>query len=195
MEFREVVRRRKMVRSFTAEPVAADVVERILDVARRAPTAGHSQGVEFVVITEETTRNAIAKPSDELFAQSGHHNFVAQAPVHIAICVSPEIYRSRYREPDKMQAVSDVPDDDLWAIPYWYTDAGAALMLLLLAAVNEGVAAAFAGAGRAGDAGHSRRLCLDRYRPARSRGRGRPAVRRRQRGFSAPAGLSRRGPQ
>jgi nitroreductase len=134
-----------MVRSFTDEPVAPEVVERILDIARRGPSAGYSQGVEFVVITDPATRAAIAAPGAEMLAQSGHNNFVAQAPVHVAICVSPEIYRARYREPDKQRVVSDWEDDRLWETPFWYTDAGAALMLLLLAAVDEGIAAAFIG--------------------------------------------------
>lgn len=135
-----------MVRSFADQPVAAEVVERILDVARRGPSAGYSQGVEFVVVTDRATRDAIAEPSEEMLARSGHQNFVRQAPVHVVICVSPEVYRSRYREADKMKVIADWTDERLWAVPYWHTDAGAALMLLLLAAVNEGVAAAFVGA-------------------------------------------------
>ncbi len=145
MEFRDVVRRRKMVRSFTDEPVDAEVVRRILDTARRGPSAGFSQGVEFVVVVDDETRHEIAAPAQEALDTSGHHNFVAQAPVHVVLCVSPEVYRSRYREPDKMKVRSDIDDEALWAVPYWYTDAGAAMQLLLMAAVDEGIAAAFVG--------------------------------------------------
>ncbi|MGH3524898.1 MAG: nitroreductase family protein, partial [Mycobacterium sp.] len=145
MDFLEVVRKRRMVRSFTDEPVATDVVERIMDVARRGPSAGYSQGIEFVVITDQATREAIARPGDEVFRRSGHRNFVRQAPVHVVICTSAEIYKSRYREPDKMRVVRRVQEDLLWAVPFWFTDAGCAMMLILLAAVNEGIAAAFVG--------------------------------------------------
>jgi nitroreductase len=55
MEFADVVRRQRMVCSFTAEPVAPDAVERILDAARRGPSAGFSQGTEFVVVTDDAT--------------------------------------------------------------------------------------------------------------------------------------------
>lgn len=134
-----------MVRSFTDEPVAADVIQRIMDVARRGPSAGFSQGVEFVVVTDEETRLKIAAPSQETFDISGHHNFVAQAPVHVVVCVSPEVYRSRYREPDKMRVRDAIDDEALWVVPYWYTDAGAAMQLMLMAAVDEGIAAAFVG--------------------------------------------------
>jgi nitroreductase len=145
VDFKDVVRKRKMVRSFTDEPVDAEAVRRILDVARRGPSAGFSQGIEFVVVVDDETRHAIAAPADPTFAVSGHRNFVAQAPVHVVICVSPEIYRERYRQPDKMKVVAGVEDSVLWAVPYWYTDAGAAMQLLLMAAVDEGIAAAFVG--------------------------------------------------
>jgi nitroreductase len=141
----EAIRKRRMVRSFTDEPVAAEVVERIADAARRGPSAGYSQGVEFVVVTDEAKRDAIAAPADAVMATSGHNNFIRQAPVHIVICVNPEIYKSRYRESDKMRVRREIDDDALWRVPYWYTDAGAAMMIILLAAVSEGIAAAFAG--------------------------------------------------
>jgi nitroreductase len=145
MEFREVVRKRKMVRSFSDEPVDPAAVRRILDVARRGPSGGFSQGVEFVVIFDLETRHKIAGPADEVFKVSGHHNFIAQAPVQIVICVSPEIYRRRYREPDKMKVRADIDDETLWVVPYWYTDAGAAMNLVMMAAVDEGLSAAFVG--------------------------------------------------
>jgi nitroreductase len=143
--FAELVGRRRMTRSFTDEPVAPDVVERILDLARRGPSAGFSQGIEFVVVTDDESRAAIAAPSVETLQRSGHKNFVAQAPVHVVICAAPEVYRARYREPDKQQAVAGWSDETLWRVPFWYTDAGAAMMLLLLAATDEGLGAAFVG--------------------------------------------------
>ena len=63
--------------------------------------------------------------------------------MQIIICTSEKVYKDRYREPDKK------PDPDAeereWPVPYWHTDAGCALMLILLAAVNEGLAGAFVG--------------------------------------------------
>lgn len=144
-EFRDLVRRRRMVRSFTDEPVAPDIVQRIVDTARRGPSAGYSQGVEFVVVTDPAVRAAVAAPAQQTLDISGHHNFIAQAPVHVVVCISPETYRARYREADKMAVRADIADEELWTVPYWYQDAGSALMLLLLAAVDEGIGAAFVG--------------------------------------------------
>lgn len=120
-------------------------MKRIVDTARRGPSAGYSQGVEFVVVTDPDKRAAIAAPGDEMFAKTGRPNFVAQAPVHVIVCTNPEIYKSRYREADKMRVVGDMDEDKLWEVPFWHTDAGAAMMMLLLAAVDEGIAAALVG--------------------------------------------------
>jgi nitroreductase len=141
----ELMRRRRMVRSFTGAPVDPAALRRILDVARRGPTAGHSQGIEFVVVTDSATRRAIGRPSDQMLATSGMENFVAQAPVQIVVCASPEIYKSRYRESDKQRVAGGIDEDALWTVPFWYSDAGAAKMLLLLGAIQEGLGAAFVG--------------------------------------------------
>lgn len=48
-EFAEVVRRRRMVCHFTDEPVAPEVVDRLLALARQAPSAGFTQGQSFII--------------------------------------------------------------------------------------------------------------------------------------------------
>jgi nitroreductase len=145
MDFTDVVRKRRMVRHFTPEPVPSETVERIVRAAQHAPSAGFSQGVSFVVVTDPATRRRIAQIAgeEEGYVASGFHPFVSEAPVQILICASEKVYKDRYREPDKK------PDPEAeemeWPVPYWHTDAGCALMLILLAAVNEGLAGAFVG--------------------------------------------------
>lgn len=142
MEFAQVVRRRRMVRNYLPEPIPAEVLERILDHARRAPSAGFTQGQSFVVVSEAARRRAIAKLANEdEYVAAGFDPWLSRAPIHIVVCTSEASYRARYSEPDK--AGTDEAQE--WPVPYWYVDAGASLMLLLLAAVNEGVAAGFAG--------------------------------------------------
>lgn len=143
MEFSDVVRRRRMVRNYTDEPVDPAVVDRILDAARRAPSAGHSQGQAFVVVRDAEGRRHIAELADEpAYVAKGFDPWISRAPVHVVVCVSETLYHERYREPDKLG-----PDgsEHEWPVPYWWVDAGAAMMLLLLAAVDEGLAAGFLG--------------------------------------------------
>lgn len=146
VDFAEVVRKRRMVRHFTPEPVPWETVERIVATAQRSPSAGFSQGVSFVAVTDPDTRKRVAEIAGEegyTAGGLGFDPFVSEAPVQIIICTSETVYKDRYREPDKK------PDPDAeemeWPVPYWHTDAGMALVLVLLAAVNEGLAGAFVG--------------------------------------------------
>lgn len=142
MDFSEVVRRRRMVRNYTEAGVDEAVVTRILDAARRAPSAGFSQGQRFVVVTDADTRRAVAAAGGEDdYVAAGFDPWLSRAPVHVVVCTRVADYEERYQEPDKAGS----PDAADWEIPYWYVDAGAALMSLLLAAVDEGLAAGFAG--------------------------------------------------
>lgn len=142
MEFVDVVRTRRMVRNFTEESVDTAVIERILDLARRNPSAGYTQGQSYLVITDPETRQAVAKLcGEESYARMGFGRWISKAPVMIIPCTREEAYHERYREPDKMG-----PDGEInWPVPYWFMDIGCAVMLLLLAVVNEGLAAGFAG--------------------------------------------------
>ena len=132
-----------MVRNYTDEAVARETVERIVDAGLRAPSAGNSQGFGFVVVTEPETRRLIADLADEPeYVASGFDPWISRAPVHIVISVSEKVYKDRYREPDKLTPEGNEID---WPVPFWWVDAGAAMMAILLASVDEGLAAGFLG--------------------------------------------------
>jgi len=146
MEFPEVLRRRRMVRNYADEPVDPAAVERIVDAARRAPTAGFSQGQDLIVITDPATRAAVAELAGEAeYVAEGFDPWISHAPVHIVVCATPAAYLRRYAEPDKGGPDGPLATEEGWEIPYWWVDAGAVMMLLLLAAVDEGLAAGFLG--------------------------------------------------
>ena len=131
-----------MVRNYTDEGVDPAALERILDVARRGPSAGHTQGQSFVVVTDPEVRRGIAEAAGESeYVAAGFDPWLSRAPVHVVVCTRVADYEERYSEPDKANA----PAARDWEVPYWHVDAGAALMLLLLAAVDEGLAAGFSG--------------------------------------------------
>jgi nitroreductase len=143
MEFSEVVRKRRMVRNFTDEPVAPEVIARMLDLARHAPSAGFTQGQSFVVVTRPDLKQEIARIcGEESYVASGFHNWISGAPVLVVACTSEAAYHRRYQEPDKIR---DDGSEIEWPVPYWHMDIGCAVMILLLAAVDEGLAAGFTG--------------------------------------------------
>lgn len=131
-----------MVRTYRAMPIDPAAVDRILDAAWRAPSAGYAQGVELVVVTSEAGRRRLAARAHEAdFLARGFDPWLSVAPVHIVVACDPDAYRRRYTEADK---TGSTPPDE-WDAPYWWVDAGAVLMTLLLAAEDEGLAAGFLG--------------------------------------------------
>jgi FMN reductase [NAD(P)H] len=144
MEFRDILRRRRMHRSFLPDPIERETIERIARTVRRAPSGGFSQGQSLVVVTDETLRRQIARGFDEqLYVSKGSTPFISTAPVHMVVCANEQLYHDRYRQPDKLAESGG--EEIHWPVPYWFVDAGAAMMLILLAAIDEGLAAAFVG--------------------------------------------------
>ncbi len=143
MEFREVIRRRRMVRNYTDQPVDEATLLRIVEAGRRAPSAGFTQGQSFVLVTDAELRTSIAGlAGEDEYAAKGYDRWVSRAPAHVVVCVSEAAYHARYREADKLD-----PDGSEieWPVPFWWVDAGASMMAILLAAVDEGLAAGFLG--------------------------------------------------
>jgi FMN reductase [NAD(P)H] len=136
MNFREILSRRRMVRRYEPDPVPREAIERIVRSVRHAPSAGFSQGLRLVVVTEADRRRRLGEIV-------GEESWVGGAPVLIVVCVREDDYHDRYRQPDKLALTGGVEIE--WPIPFWYFDAGAAAMLILLAAIDEGYASGLFG--------------------------------------------------
>lgn len=149
MEFADVLSRRRMVRNYSDASVDRNSLERIARAALRAPSAGFSQGQAVVVVTDAVTRRRIADTAGEPeYVERGFDPWISRAPAHLVLCVSEEAYHRRYQMPDKVDKEGNEIE---WSVPYWWVDAGASLMAVLLAAVNEGLAAGFLGTHALGD--------------------------------------------
>ena len=143
MEFGEVVRHRRMVRNFEDRPVPDASLERILDHARRAPSAGHTQGASFLVLVDP---DEVGRFWDCTFPAERRSTFrwpgLFRAPVVVLPCASKEAYLDRYAEPDK--GWTDRAEER-WPVPYWHIDTGMASLLMLLTVVDAGLGACFFG--------------------------------------------------
>jgi nitroreductase len=144
MEFQDVVRHRRMVRRYDPDrPVPPEIVDRIIDNALRAPSAGFSQGWGFLVLdTPEDIalfRRAArpdSDPPERWFAAN------VQAPLLIVPLANKDAYLDRYAEADKGHTDRS---DAWWPAPYWDIDTGFAALLILLTAVDAGLGACFFG--------------------------------------------------
>jgi len=145
VELDEVVRKRRMTRSFSDEPVAAAVLDRVLGVASHGPSAGFSQGVDLVVLEGPAqTRWFFEMTSDEEFLlEPGTLHGLLRAPVIVLPVCDPSAYVARYAEADKARSSLAGMPAARWAVPYWLVDASFSVMLLLLAATDEGLGALF----------------------------------------------------
>jgi nitroreductase len=152
MEFSDVVRRRRMVRSFSASPVPADVLDRLLDWALRGPSAGNTGGWDAVVLCGPAEMALLweATTTPDWRASSRRWPGLAQAPVAVLLFAHPDAYTARYGQPDKAGSGLDRNDD--WPVPYWFIDTGFPALLLLLGAVDAGLGGCFLGNFRGEDA-------------------------------------------
>jgi len=97
----------------------------------------------LLVVTEPEGRAAIARIMDESgwTTPDDREPWLASAPVHVLVCTREDDYHDRYRSPDKLVDGGEID----WPVPFWFVDAGAALMILLLAAIDEGLGAGLSG--------------------------------------------------
>ena len=144
MELTEAIRRRRMTRNFSDRPLPDGLVDEILADALRAPSAGNSQGTEFVVLegATETDRYWQATTDEAWRRDSRRYEGLRRAPVVVLAYGDPDRYTSRYSEPDKARADGV---DVAWVVPFWFVDVAFATMALLLRATEARIGAAFLG--------------------------------------------------
>jgi len=151
MEFREVLRRRRMVRKFDPRALPDDVLHRVLEAARHAPSAGFSQGFDFVVLSRPEGLDWVYRTTDD---PSDPEAFPGRdrgtAPACIVLPYSNKrAYLERYSQPDKIEFGMD--REEAWPVPFWTVDTAMAMLLILLAAVDEGIGAWYFGITRGED--------------------------------------------
>jgi nitroreductase len=140
VEFQQVVQQRRMVRAFGEQPLAREVVERILANGNRAPSAGFTQGYGFLVLEAAEDRARFW----QTVAAAGQKPEPAEmaAPLLVVPLACKAAYLDRYAEPDKGWTDRD---EARWPVPYWYIDTGFAALLMLLTAVDAGLGGLFFG--------------------------------------------------
>lgn len=130
-----------MVRKFQQKPIPEDVLRRVLDVARHAPSGGFSQGFDFVVLSKPEERDWFYRTTDD---PTDPDPFPGREPAVAPACIvlpfaNKRLYLERYAQPDKIQFGMDKEEN--WPLPSWTIDTSMAILLLLQAAVEEGLGA------------------------------------------------------
>ena len=140
MSFYDLLKQRRMVRHYTGDPVPRDALERIVATVRRAPSAGFSQGQRLLVVDDPNLLARIAALGDDEPLE-GVEPWFETAAAQVFVMTREGDYHERYQRDDKLQEGEEIE----WPVPFWHVDAGAAMMLILVAAIEEGLAAAVYG--------------------------------------------------
>jgi nitroreductase len=138
-----------MTRTFDPTPLDAALVDELVDLARRAPSAGYSQGVHFLVLDGHAVGDFWRITGADDWFDEG----VMAAPVLVLPLADPVAYTSRYSETDKAGHGLEIAAN--WEVPFWLTDAAMATQNLLLLAEDRGLGALYFGIFR------NARLLLD----------------------------------
>lgn len=131
MDVFEAIKSRRSVRAFTDQPVSREEVEKLIDMARWAPSAGNIQPWEFIVVRDLEIKRGLCKAAL-------NQTFIEQAPVVIVVCANPQ--RSSHGYGSRGINL------------YCLQDTAAATQNMLLAAHSMGLASCWVGAFREDEA-------------------------------------------
>lgn len=146
MEFQNVVKKRKMIRSFTEEPIPTEKIDTILNNFFRGPSAGFSQGIELLVLKEKEDIkryfDCLGPKEERQKGVLSKWSNLENAQLILIPIAHKETYLSRYAEPDK--GWTDKSELH-WPVPFWLTDTAMASMIALLTVVDLELGALFVG--------------------------------------------------
>lgn len=134
-----------MVRSFRARPIDGAVVRALFEIATRAPSAGFTQGVDWLIIEGPDGVAAFFEATCDpgFLDDPGPMHGLLHAPLIAVPLVDPATYVARYAEQDKATSGLAGLSASEWDVEMWIVDAGFAVMMLLLAATDARLGALF----------------------------------------------------
>lgn len=125
MDIFEAIQKRRSIRIYKQKPIPDEIITKILDAGRKAPSAGNIHPEIFIVIREQEIKDKIA-------SAALNQTFISDAPVVIVACADVEKSESRY----------GMRGRNLYSIQ----DTAAAVENMLLAAAALGIGTCWVGA-------------------------------------------------
>ena len=125
MEFFDLIEKRHSVRMYLDKPVPEDILMKVVEAARQAPSAGNLQPYELFIVRDAETKGELVKAA---FGQG----FIARAPVVLIFVQDASRTESRYGFRGSMM--------------YVYQDTAISAALAHLAAVDLGLGSCWVGA-------------------------------------------------
>ena len=125
-KFDDIIKKRKMIRLYIQDkPIPQQIVDKLITNAHRAPSAGHTQVQEFIIVQDPLIKKKLGEAAL-------NQEQIYDAPLSIVVCANTSRSVNRYGKRGR----------EFYSI----IDGAFASMLILLTAVNEGIGACFVGA-------------------------------------------------
>ena len=137
-----LLKNRKIVRDYIDSNQIYPELKKISEYTIKIPTAGFSRGIEIIHISEKQNIETMARYSnEELYVAKGFEKWLSKSISLFLIIINEEAYHKRYTEVDKNSSTNSKD----WPTPYWYVDAGAAMMNCMLLIEETGLKSGFLG--------------------------------------------------
>ena len=137
-----LISKRKIVRNYVESKKNYPELKTIAKYAIKIPTAGFSRGIEIIHVSEKQNIELLAKYSNEdIYVEKGYEKWISKSVSLFLIIINVDAYHKRYNEIDKITSKKSTD----WETPYWYVDAGEAMMNCMLLIEEAGLRSGFLG--------------------------------------------------
>ena len=139
---KELLLNRRVVRNYLDTNKEYPNLSDIPKLTIKIPTAGFSRGIEIVSVeNKETIKKLAIFANEESYLKKGYGKWLSNSKAIFLILINEQAYHERYKELDKQNQTSS----SNWSVPYWYVDAGAAMMNCMLLVEETGLKSGFLG--------------------------------------------------
>lgn len=133
---------RKIVRNYKKVNYDKKTLNKISSYTIKIPTAGFSRGIEIIQVFKDDTIKDISNLFNEKkFIEQGKDPWISNSIALFFIVLNENAYHKRYSRNDKSKAVNS----NDWDVPYWFIDAGAAMMNCMLLLEEKKLSSGFMG--------------------------------------------------
>ena len=139
---KELLLNRRVVRNYLETNEEYPNLSDIPKLTIKIPTAGFSRGIEIISVENKQNIKKLAiYANEESYLKKGYGKWLSNSKAIFLILINEQAYHERYKELDKQNQTSS----SNWSVPYWYVDAGAAMMNCMLLVEETGLKSGFLG--------------------------------------------------
>ncbi len=139
---KELLLNRRVVRNYLETNEEFPNLSEIPKLTIKIPTAGFSRGIEIISVENKKNIKKLAiYANEESYLKKGYGKWLSNSKAIFLILINEQAYHERYKELDKQNQTSS----SNWSVPYWYVDAGAAMMNCMLLVEETGLKSGFLG--------------------------------------------------